>query len=81
MTAAMMIGALALVQLVFAYLAWAWEENPLQWFIWTTPLAMNCFILAFGDAAFWLIPAVSIMLVTILFSEVYRVFGYGVEKA
>lgn len=81
MTAAMMIGALALVQLVFAYLAWAWEENPLQGFIWTTPLAMNCFILAFGDAAFWLIPAVSIMGVTSLFSEVSRVFGYGVEKA
>ena len=81
MPAAMMIGALAMAQLVFAYLAWAWDENILQGVIWTTPLAMNCFILAFGDAAFWLIPAVSIMWVTILFSEVSRVFGYGVEKA
>ena len=81
MTAAMMIGALAMAQLVFAYLAWAWDENILQGVIWTTPLAMNCFILAFGDVAFWLIPAVSIMWVTILFSEVSRVFGYGVEKA
>ena len=76
MTAAMGIGALAIAQL-----AWAWEENPLQGFIWTTPLAMNCFILAFGDAEFWLIPAVAIMWVTVLFSEVSRVFGYGVEKA
>ena len=42
---------------------------------------MNCFILAFGDAGFWLIPAISITWVTILFSEVSRVFGYGVEKA
>ena len=81
MTAAMMIGALALVQLVLACLAWAWEENPLQGFIWTTPLAMNCFILAVGDAAFWLIPAVSIMWVTIRFSEVSRGCGYGGEKA
>lgn len=81
MTAAMGIGALALAQLVFAYLAWVWDENPLQGIIWTTPLAMNCFILAFGDAEFWLIPAVAIMWVTILFSEVSRVFGYGVEKA
>lgn len=81
MTAAMMIGALAIAQLVFAYLAWAWDENPLQGFIWTTPLALNCFILAFGDAAFWLLPAVAIMWVTILFSEVCRVFRYGVEKA
>lgn len=80
MTAAMMIGALALVQLVLAYLAWAGDENPLQGFIWTTPLAMNCFILAFGDAEFWLIPAVAIMWVTTLFSEVSRVFGYGVVE-
>lgn len=80
MTPAMGIGALAIAQLVFAYLAWAWEENPLQGFIWTTPLALNCFILAFGDAEFWLIPAVAIMWVTILFSEISRVFGYGVAK-
>ena len=80
MTAAMMIGALAMAQLVFAYLAWAWDENILQGLIWTTPLAMNCFILAFGDVEFWLIPAISIMGVTVLFSEVSRVFGYGDAK-
>lgn len=80
MTAAMMIGALAMAQLVFAYLAWAWDENILQGVIWTTPLAMNCFILAFGDTEFWLIPAVAVMGVAILFSELARVAGRGMKS-
>nr|DAP99365.1 MAG TPA: hypothetical protein [Caudoviricetes sp.] len=77
MTAAMMIGALAMAQLVFAYLAWAWDENILQGVIWTAPLAMSCFILAFGDTEFWLIPAVAVMWATILFSELARVASRG----
>ena len=75
MNPAIIIGAVTMAELVLAFIGWAWDENPVLGFIWTTPLAMNCMLLAFGDVGYWALPATLIFWIAVLASELVRAFG------